>query len=169
MSIYHPNFDDIPFDEDDFDETRFAIVVSSWNGEITEALLQGALSTFQQHGIVRKNIDVYRVPGTIELTYGVAGVVSGKYSEGREYAAVIAIGCVIRGDTPHFDYVCQSVTQGITSINAKGECPVIFSVLTVNTLQQAKVRAGGKLGNKGSEGALTAMVMAEFHCESNST
>lgn len=167
MSIYHPDFDDAPFEEDDFDEMRFAIVVSSWNGEITETLLQGALGTFQQHGVARENIDVYRVPGAIELTYGVSRVID--YGPSPGYDAVMAIGCVIRGDTPHFDYVCQSVTQGITSINAKGGCPVIFTVLTVDNLQQAKDRAGGKLGNKGSEGALTAMVMAEFRCESNPT
>lgn len=163
MSIYHPDFDDIPFEEDDFDEMRFAIVVSSWNGEITEALLQGALSTFQQRGIARKNIDVYRVPGAIELTYGVSWAIDN--GPGPGYDAVVAIGCVIRGETPHFDYVCQSVTQGITELNIRSGRPVIFSVLTVDNLQQAKDRAGGKLGNKGSEGALTAMAMAEFHCE----
>ena len=154
---------------------RYAIVVADWNSEITHALAQGAIDTLLKHGVLEKNIDVMHVPGTVELTYGAALYVSGKKKFGAlKYAdAVIVIGCVIQGDTPHFDYVCQSVTQGVTILNAQGgandgsyytprHCPVIFSVLTTLDKQQALDRAGGRLGNKGIEGAVTAIKMANL-------
>ena len=154
---------------------RYAIVVADWNSEITHALAQGAIDTLLKHGVREKNIDVMHVPGTVELTYGAALYVSGKKEfgyESRPADAVIVIGCVIQGDTPHFDYVCQSVTQGITLLNAQGggaggyyqpnSCPVIFSVLTTLDKQQALDRAGGRLGNKGVEGAVTAIKMANL-------
>lgn len=134
---------------------HYAIVVADWNLEITYALCNGALHTLHKAGVADHHIQVVHVPGTVELTYAAARLM-GKVD------AVIIIGCVIRGDTPHFDYVCQSAAQGMTMLNAKGETPVIFSVLTVENKEQAKDRAGGKLGNKGVEGAVTAMQMANL-------
>ena len=155
---------------------RYAIVVADWNSEITHALAQGAIDTLLKHGVQEENIDVMHVPGTVELTYGAAQYVSGRKKGGMLMGcgvdAVIVIGCVIKGDTPHFDYVCQSVTQGVTLLNAQGAmwtgqstanyCPVIFSVLTTLDKQQALDRAGGRLGNKGVEGAVTAIKMANL-------
>lgn len=102
--------------------------------------------------------DCYHVPGAVELTYGAAALV-------KKYDAVIVFGCVIRGGTPHFDYVCDSVTQGVTRLNSKGKTPVIFGVLTVDTEQDAIDRAGGKLGNKGTEAAEAAIKMIDFACK----
>ena len=137
---------------------RYAIIVADWNSEITFALTQGAIDTFRKHGVEEENILVQHVPGTVELTYAAARMI-------EEYAdmdAIVVIGCVIQGDTPHFDYVCQSVTQGVTILNAQGHVPVIFSVLTTLNKQQALDRAGGRLGNKGVEGAYTAIRMANL-------
>lgn len=136
---------------------RYAIVVADWNSEITYALAQGAVDTFRKHGVPSDNIDIIHVPGTVELTYGAARIMKEERVD-----AVIVIGCVIQGDTPHFDYVCQSVTQGVAALNAQGKVPVIFSVLTVLNHQQALDRCGGKLGNKGVEGAYTAIRMANL-------
>lgn len=151
---------------------RYAIVVADWNSEITHALAQGAIDTLVKHGVKEENIDVMHVPGTVELTYGAALYVSGrKGGLFKTVDAVIVIGCVIQGDTPHFDYVCQSVTQGVTMLNCSmiqpesgliPNCPVIFSVLTTLDKQQALDRAGGRLGNKGVEGAVTAIKMANL-------
>lgn len=137
---------------------RYAIIVADWNAEITFALAQGAIDTLRKHGVDEDNIVVVHVPGTVELTYGAARIID----EYADIDAVIVIGCVIQGDTPHFDYVCQSVTQGVATINAQGDVPVIFSVLTTLNQQQALDRAGGKLGNKGVEGAVTAIRMANL-------
>ena len=136
---------------------RYAIVVADWNSEITYALAQGAVDTFLKHGVQEDNIDVIHVPGTVELTYGAARIMREERVD-----AVVVIGCVIQGETPHFDYVCQSVTQGVATLNAQGKVPVIFSVLTVLNQQQALDRAGGRLGNKGVEGAYTAIRMANL-------
>ena len=136
---------------------RYAIVVADWNSEITYAMAQGAIDTFVKHGIPQDNIDVLHVPGTVELTYGAARI-----TKEERVDAVIVIGCVIQGETPHFDYVCQSVTQGVAMLNTQGKVPVIFSVLTVLNQQQALDRCGGKLGNKGVEGAYTAIRMANL-------
>lgn len=152
---------------------RYAIVVADWNSEITHALAKGAIDTLLKHGVQEENIDVMHVPGTVELTYGAAQYVSGRKKIGTfgQADAVIVIGCVIKGDTPHFDYVCQSVTQGVTLLNANiampgsglnKAIPVIFSVLTTLDKQQALDRAGGRLGNKGVEGAVTAIKMANL-------
>ena len=158
---------------------RYAIVVADWNSEITHKLAQGAIDTLIKHGVREENIDVMHVPGTVELTYGAALYLNGRKAGWGEYLnipinAVIVIGCVIKGDTPHFDYVCQSVTQGVTLLNAQSgvgfgggyyyhnACPVIFSVLTTLDKQQALDRAGGRLGNKGVEGAVTAIKMANL-------
>ncbi len=136
---------------------RYAIIVADWNSEITYALAQGAIDTFAKHGVSEDNIVVVHVPGTVELTYGAA-----RLMKEERVDAVVVIGCVIQGETPHFDYVCQSVTQGVAMLNAQGKVPVIFSVLTVLNQQQALDRAGGKLGNKGVEGAYTAIRMANL-------
>ena len=135
----------------------FGIVVAEWNPEITEALLDGAVSTLEKHGALPENIHVKTVPGSFELIYG-----AHQMSLNDGYDAVIILGCVIRGETPHFDYICQGVTQGIARLNATGSIPVIFGLLTTNDLQQAKDRAGGRLGNKGDECAIDAIKMAKF-------
>ena len=136
---------------------RSAIVVADWNSEITYAMAQGAIDTFLKHGVEEDNIDIIHVPGAVELTFGAARI-----TKEERVDAVIVIGCVIQGDTPHFDYVCQSVTQGVATLNTQGKVPVIFSVLTTLNKQQALDRCGGKLGNKGIEGAYTAIRMANL-------
>ena len=136
---------------------RYAIVVADWNSEITYAMAQGAIDTFLKHGVEEDNIDIIHVPGAVELTFGAARI-----TKEERVDAVIVIGCVIHGDTPHFDYVCQSVTQGVAMLNTQGKVPVIFSVLTTLNKQQALDRCGGKLGNKGIEGAYTAIRMANL-------
>ena len=136
---------------------RYAIIVADWNSDVTFSMAKGAVDTLVRHGVREDNIDVLHVPGTVELTYGAA-----RLMKEERVNAVIVIGCVIQGETPHFDYVCQSVTQGVTMLNAQGKVPVIFSVLTVLDKQQALDRCGGKLGNKGIEGAYTAIRMANL-------
>ena len=136
---------------------RYAIVVADWNSEITYAMAQGAVDTFRRHGVPEDQIDILHVPGAVELTYGAARIMREERID-----AIVVIGCVIQGDTPHFDYVCQSVTQGVATLNAQGKVPVIFSVLTVLNRQQALDRCGGRLGNKGIEGAVTAIRMANL-------
>ncbi len=142
---------------------KYAIVVAEWNPAITMALLEGAVNTFTKNGVKKENIEIVYVPGTFELTFGAAKLME-KRSENTQrcfFDAIITLGCVIQGDTPHFDYVCSGVTQGITILNTKENgCPVIFGVLTTNTLQQAEDRAGGIHGNKGDEAAITAIKMA---------
>ena len=136
---------------------RYAIIVADWNSEITYAMAHGARLTLIKHGVDEDNISLTHVPGTVELTYAARVMMNREKPH-----AIIVIGCVIQGDTPHFDYVCQSVTQGVTLLNAEGRCPVIFSVLTTLDKQQALDRAGGRLGNKGIEGAVTAIQMANI-------
>ena len=135
----------------------FGIVVSEWNKEITGALLKGAVSTLQRHGAIPENIHVKRVPGSFELIYG-----AHQMSRNDGYDAIVVLGSVIRGETPHFDYICSGVTYGIARLNATSAIPVIFGLLTTNDLQQAKDRSGGKLGNKGDECAIDAIKMAKF-------
>ena len=137
---------------------KFYIVTAEWNSEITYALRDGAVDVLRKAGIDEKNIKNVAVPGTVELVNAAALMVNG-----GDAAAVIVIGCVIRGDTPHFDYVCQIASQGTAILNCQGKTPVIFGVLTVENLQQAKERAGGTLGNKGAEAATAAISMANLH------
>ena len=141
----------------DTSNMRFGIVVSEWNNQITDKLLEGAIDTLTQHGVPESNITIGHVPGSFELVFGASQMAKFGYVD-----AIIAIGCVIRGDTPHFDYVCQSVTQGVTSLNADCDIPVIFGVLTVNNEQQALDRSVGTLGNKGVEAAEAAIAMVRF-------
>ena len=133
---------------------RFGIVVSEWNSEITFALKDAAIQTLIEHGATESDIMLRYVPGSFELTTGAQLM-----AEYGKIEAVICIGCVIRGETPHFDYICQGVTAGLTQISIKYEIPVIFGVLTTNNLEQALDRAGGKHGNKGVEAAVTAIKM----------
>ena len=139
---------------------KFGIVVSEWNHGITDALLEGAHSTLIKNGAKEEHIKVAHVPGSFELVYGASLMVKSK-----QFDAVIAIGCVIKGDTPHFDYICQGVTEGLTRLNAKGKIPVIYGLITVNDMQQALDRAGGALGNKGDECAVAAIKMVSYSRE----
>ena len=139
---------------------RFGIVVSEWNSQITEKLLDGAVGTLKRYGVPDENIIVLSVPGSFELTYGAAQMI-----KSGQVDAVITLGCVIRGDTPHFDYVCGGATQGIAYLNATTDVPVIYGLITTNNLQQAEQRAGGVLGNKGEECAVTAIKMIDFSCK----
>ena len=134
----------------------FGIVVAEWNSEITGALLDGAVSTLEKRGTLPENIHVKTVPGSFELIYGAHQMVL------HGYDAVIILGCVIKGETPHFDYICQGVTYGIARLNSTCEIPIIYGLLTTNDLQQAKDRSGGKFGNKGAECAIDAIKMAKF-------
>ena len=136
---------------------RIALVTAEWNGHITSALRDGALDTLHANGFADDDIDCYDVPGAVELTFAASQLI-----EASLYDAVCVFGCVVRGDTPHFDYVCQSVTQGITSLNADCDTPVIFGVLTVENEQQAIDRIGGPAGHKGREAAETAIRMMAF-------
>lgn len=139
----------------DASDMKFAIVVAEWNIEITGKLLEGAIQTLKKHGARDKNISVEYVPGSFELTLGAQFM-----AEYNDPDAVICLGCVIQGETRHFDFICQGVTQGITDLNQNYNIPFIFGVLTCNTMQQAIDRAGGKHGNKGDEAAVTAIKMA---------
>lgn len=139
----------------DFTDAAVAIVATSWNNNITHPLAEGAEAALRSHGVER--VDRFEVPGAIELTYAAQRLV-----DTDEYDAVIVCGCVIKGDTSHFDYVCRSVTQGITEINANADSPVIFGVLTVNDLQQALDRL-----DKGAEFGETALAMIDFKWKSD--
>ncbi|RCT55109.1 6,7-dimethyl-8-ribityllumazine synthase [Winogradskyella sp. KYW1333] len=146
---------------------RFGIVVSEWNTKITEGLWQGAFNALIDCGAQKENIVRWNVPGTFELTYGAARMSKSIYADSGMLDAIIVIGCVIQGETRHFDFVCEGVTQGIKDLNLKGDIPVIFCVLTDNNLQQSIERSGGKHGNKGTEAAITAIKMAELRKTTN--
>ena len=134
--------------------SKIAVITAEWNPQITGSLKQGCHDKLIVLGIPDSNVLHYSVPGTVELTYAAARVLSKNIAD-----AIVVIGSVIRGETAHFDYVCQSVTQGVTQLNLKAEIPVIFCVLTDDTLEQAISRSGGKHGNKGEEAAIAALQM----------
>src|SRR5687768_13073971 len=136
---------------------KVAIVVASWNEEITEALYEGAVSSLVSGGLKKNNIVRKNVPGSFELSLGALWM-----AERKDIHAVICLGCVIQGDTPHFDYICQAVAYGITEVGLKTKKPVIFGVLTTLNKSQALERAGGKFGNKGEEAAITVLQMLDF-------
>ena len=136
---------------------HIGIIAAEWNPEVTDVLLQGAVDTLLEHGVKEENLIIRRVPGTFELSSAADIMLDSQYPD-----AVICIGCVIQGETRHFEFICQAVSQGLTNVAIKHECPVIFSVLTTDTMQQALDRAGGKHGNKGVEGAITALKMLAF-------
>ena len=135
---------------------KFGIAVSEWNDKVTYALRDGAVATLIKHGVLAEDINVVTVPGSFELTLGA------QFLAQKNVDAVICLGCVIQGETPHFDYICQGVAYGVTELNIKFNIPVIFGVLTTNTMQQAEDRAGGKHGNKGDEAAVTAIKMVQL-------
>lgn len=136
---------------------KFAIVVAEWNEEITEALYEGAVACLKEHGVKGSHIVRKNVPGSFELSLGGLWM-----AEKKDVDAVICLGCIIQGDTPHFDYICQAVAYGVTQAGLQSRKPVVFGVLTTLNQQQALDRAGGKFGNKGEEAALTAIGMLNF-------
>lgn len=136
---------------------KFAIVVAEWNEEITEALFEGAVQSLISSGVKKNNIIRKNVPGSFELPLGALWM-----AEKKDIHAVICLGCVIQGETPHFDYICQAVAYGVTEVSLKTKKPVIFGVLTTLNKTQALERAGGKFGNKGEEAAITALEMLRF-------
>ncbi len=136
---------------------RIGVVAAEWNPGVTDALLKGAVDTLLEHGVTEDKLMVLRVPGTFELSSAADMML-----HYHNLDAVICIGCVIQGETRHFEFICQAVSQGITNVALKHGRPVIFSVLTTNTMEQALDRAGGKHGNKGVEGAVTALKMVAF-------
>lgn len=134
---------------------RFGIVVAEWNDVITEGLYKGAVEAFLENQVPSQHIIRWNVPGSFELIYGCK-----KMLQTQNVDAVIAIGCVIQGQTKHFDFVCEGVTQGIKDLNVQTDIPVVFCVLTDNTMQQSIDRSGGIHGNKGTEAAIAAIKMA---------
>jgi len=151
LSDYNPEY--VP----DAGAFRFAILVSEWNQDITGKLKEGACNTLLKYGAKKENIFVVHVPGSFELVYAAKRIIGSVKPD-----AVIGLGCIVRGDTPHFDYVCSGVTQGFAQLNAEGDIPCIFGLLTTDNLQQAIDRSGGKYGNKGDEYAVTAIKMAHL-------
>ncbi len=141
----------------DASHMKFGIVWAEWNHGITQALMQGATDTLLKHGAKPENIITKTVPGAFELTLGAQYL-----AEYGAVDAIICIGCVIQGDTKHFDFICDAVAKGITNLNLKYNKPFIFGVLTVNTQEQAEDRTGGKHGNKGDEAAVTAIKMLDL-------
>ncbi len=151
LSLYNPA--EIPSAEN----FRFAVLVADWNKEITSALCDGAVKTLIECRAKKENIAILYVPGSFELSGGAAMIASS-----GNYDAVICLGCIIQGETRHFDFIAQAVAIGLTNISIQYNLPVIFGVLTTDNMFQASERAGGKLGNKGVEAALTAIRMIEL-------
>ncbi len=154
LSSYNP--EEIP----DASKIKFGIVVSEWNWEITGSLLKGAVDTLYRHKALEENLRIKHVPGSFELPLGAQ-----YFAEFTNVDAIICLGCVIQGETRHFDFICQGVTQGIIDVGLKYKKPVVFGVLTTNDLKQAKDRSGGKHGNKGDEAAITAIKMVALRKE----
>ena len=146
-----------PFEFSSANQVRIGIVVSEWNDRITDSLLEGAKNCLLEHGVEAENIMVQHVPGSFELPLGAKWMLE-KFS----VDAVICIGCIIQGETRHFDFIAQAVSDGIMKVGLDFSKPVIFSVLTCNTMEQAEDRAGGKHGNKGVEGAISCLKMLAF-------
>lgn len=136
---------------------RFAIVAARFNDTIVSSLLAGSIDAFKRHGVADDRIDVVRVPGAFEIP-----AVAKRLAKSGQYAGIICLGCVIRGDTDHYDHVAGAATSGIASVAADAGIPVIYGVLTCENLEQAMHRAGAKAGNKGFEAAVTAIEMANL-------
>lgn len=136
---------------------KFAIIVSRFNSLITEKLLEGAIDCIVRHNGDEKNITIIRVPGSFEIP-----LTAKKLAKSKKFDAVICLGAVIRGDTPHFDYVANEVTKGIAQVSLETEIPVLYGILTTDTIEQAIERAGTKMGNKGFDAALTAIEMVNI-------
>ncbi|MDR4989220.1 MAG: 6,7-dimethyl-8-ribityllumazine synthase [Bacteroidales bacterium] len=149
LSAYDPH--DIP----DAAGKRFGIVVADWNREVTDALLDGAADALHKHGVHKEDVVIYRVPGSFELPQGAFRLI-----EKESPDAVLCLGCVIQGETRHFEFIAQAVANGCMKLSLESGIPVIFGVLTTDTYDQALQRSGGKHGNKGVEAALTAIKMA---------
>ncbi|MBW7844170.1 MAG: 6,7-dimethyl-8-ribityllumazine synthase [Bacteroidia bacterium] len=157
MSTQHKNLSSTNLEiEDYFKTVSIGIVVSEWNTEITNALKEGAIAFLKQAGVQSQNIKVQFVPGSFELTLGAQWM-----AQLENIDAVISLGCVIQGETKHFDFICDACANGITQVGLKFNKPVVFGVLTTNTMQQAIDRSGGKYGNKGTEAAETALKMLQ--------
>ena len=139
------------------DSLTIGLVVSKWNEKITESLFNGAYTTLTEFGVKANNIKRIDVPGSFELVFGSKKMIQAKVD------VVIAIGCVIKGETEHFDYICQSVSKGIIDLNINFDTPIVFCVLTDNNIQQSVDRSGGKHGNKGVEAAITALKLANLN------
>ena len=137
---------------------KVSLIVSEWNNEITSKLLEGAVTTLTSHGILDKNIIISRVPGSFELIFEAK-----KKSKESKFDSIIVIGCLIKGDTKHFKYLCSSISYAIARINLKSLIPVIFCVLMDNNVEQSIERSGGKLGNKGADAAFTSIKMMELN------
>ena len=138
---------------------KIYIVVSEWNSSISSSLSKGAVDTLIDAGVYQENIKVFKVPGSFELIYGA------KKAQHQKPDVVIVVGSIIQGETKHFDFICQAVSNGIKDLNIQSDIPVIFCVLTDNNLQQAQDRSGGKHGNKGVEAAIAALKMANFRSQ----
>lgn len=160
MSTASHNLSIVPADLPSAANMHFGIVVSQWNSEVTEGLMHGAVSALVAAGCLESNITIKYVPGTVELTLGAQF-----FAEYTDVDAVIALGCVVQGETRHFDFVCQSVTQGITQLMISWNMPIAFGVLTTENMQQALDRSGGKYGNKGTEAAVAAVQMVAMQNE----
>ena len=148
------NFDLEPDILSEIKEIKFGIVVSKWNKKITDNLFNGAYKTLIKYGVKEDNIKKIEVPGSFELVYGC------KIMLRNDVNAVIAIGCIIKGETDHYDYICSSVSSGITQLNIINDIPIVFCVLTDHNIDQSINRSGGKHGNKGIESAVAAIKMA---------
>ena len=142
------------------DHFSFTVITAEWNNSITFALEAGCINTLTQHGATDENIRILRVPGSWELISAARWA-----TQLQNNGAVICIGAVIKGDTPHFEYICQGLTAGLAQLNAQQNIPIIYGVLTVNTMEQAEERCGGKHGNKGDEAAYTAIKMVQLRQE----
>ena len=158
MATINNNLSDVNKDSlTDSSDMKIGIVVSQWNNKITDGLFNGAFTTLIESGVSENNIEKIEVPGSFELIFGA------KILSRNEVDAIICLGSVIQGETKHFDYVCQAVSNGIKDLNITLDIPVIFGVLTDNTMEQAINRSGGKHGNKGIEAAVTAIKMAHLN------
>jgi 6,7-dimethyl-8-ribityllumazine synthase len=146
---FHVDTNQIP----DANDLKFGIVVSSWNSNITDNLLKGSLDFLYSKKVPKDNIQILSVPGSFELVYGC------KKMQQKQVDVVIAIGSVIKGETKHFEFICNATSNGIKDLNVNGRCPVIFCVLTDDSMEQSIARSGGKLGNKGTEAAIAAIKM----------
>jgi 6,7-dimethyl-8-ribityllumazine synthase len=151
---YHNLSDYDPNSMPDASAMKVGIVVAEWNYDITSRLKDGAVNTLLKNGVKEENIFVQWVPGSFELVFGARAMAALS-----DVDAVIILGCVIRGETPHFDYICSGVTQGITQLNLTEDIPFVFGLLTNENMQQSIDRAGGIHGNKGDEAAVTAIKM----------
>jgi 6,7-dimethyl-8-ribityllumazine synthase len=154
MATSIKNLSYLPSEIPDAKGMKIGIVVSEWNETVTFALRDAAKNTLLKQGVAENHIDIRYVPGSFELTLGAQLM-----AETKKFDAIICLGCVIQGETRHFDFICQGVAEGITQLNILYRIPVVFGVLTTQNLEQAKDRAGGKHGNKGDEAAVTAIKM----------